>query len=193
MISLRDVERQLEGYTAQPMPDRDDASRAAVACILREEGTTEVLLIRRTEVPGDPWSGHMAFPGGRMEPEDERLLDTAVRETCEEVGVDLSRQAKLLGRLDDLQAMAKGQPVDLVVRPFVFWLCDSRRLTLNEEVAEAFWAPLAPLVSGAADTVRPYRFGEQTLDLPAYQVGRHVVWGLTYRMLRSLFAVTSGD
>lgn len=164
-------------------------SHAAVACILRNPEALEVLLIRRTEVPGDPWSGHMAFPGGRMEPGDPDLLATAVRETREEVGIDLETSAELLGHLDDLQAMAKGQPVDLIIRPFVFWLDHPSLLTPNDEVAEALWSPLDPLVQGKADTTRPYPFRGQTLDLPAYAVGPHIVWGLTYRMLRSLFAL----
>jgi hypothetical protein len=104
----------------------------------------------------------------------------------------LAAQAELLGRLDDLQAMAGGHSINLIIRPFVFWLRKASPLTLNEEVAEALWAPLAPLASGDADTIRPYRFQGQTLDLPAYRVGPHVVWGLTYRMLRSLFALTAG-
>ena len=87
----------------------NEIKRAAVATILREglEGP-EVLLIRRAENPRDPWSGHMAFPGGREAPEDRDLLATAVRETHEEVGLDLQRSAHLLGRLDALPAVARG-------------------------------------------------------------------------------------
>ena len=88
--------------------------------------------------------------------------------------------------------MAGGHAINLIIRPFVFWLREPSPLTRNDEVAETLWTPLVPLASGQADTVRPYPFRRQTLDLPAYRVGPHIVWGLTYRMLRSLFALTSG-
>src|SRR5574340_1202394 len=98
-------------------------ARAAVAVVLREAGGgTEFVAIRRSERVGDPWSGHMALPGGRQHPSDRDLLMTAARETQEEIGVDLARHARLLGRLDELTAMAWGQPIDLVISPFVFAL-----------------------------------------------------------------------
>lgn len=189
MLSLDQLRQQLERHEPQPLPDVPNANHAAVACILRERQELEVLLIRRTEMPGDPWSGHMAFPGGRQEPEDPDLLATAMRETREEVGVELDSEGELIGRLDDLQAMAGGLPVNLIIRPYVFALEEAAPLVLNTEVAEALWAPLGPLADGAADTTRPYRFQGTTLQLPGYRVGPHVVWGLTYRMLRSLFDV----
>lgn len=162
--------------------------RAAVAAILRShvEGP-EILLIRRAERLGDPWSGQMAFPGGRASLEDSDLVSTAVRETREEVGLDLRDRAEILGRLDDLPAIARARPTGLVIAPFVFALRKESSLALNHEVAEALWTPLEPLVSGAAATTFAYRLEDQTLSLPALQVGPHVVWGLTYQMLRMLF------
>ena len=91
------------------------------------------------------------------------------------VGLDLDARGELLGRLDDLQAMAGGHRSNLVIRRFEFWLDADHPLTLNEEVAKALWAPLAPLADGRADTVRPYSFEGRTLSLPAFQVGPHVV------------------
>src|SRR5215471_21768996 len=89
----------------RPATLRGDERFAAVAAILRDrEGEAEVLLIRRAQKTGDPWSGHMAFPGGRQDPSDLDLLHTAVRETQEEVGLELSPGRNLIGRLDDLPA-----------------------------------------------------------------------------------------
>lgn len=163
---------------------------AAVAAVLRPGPRgDEVLFIRRAEHPSDPWSGHMAFPGGRRDPGDESLLDTARRETLEELGLDLSAEAPLLGSLDDLEAYARGRPTGLVIRPFVFRLEGAPTMTPNEEVAEVIWAPMAPLLSGAADTTRPYVLGGQTLHFPGWSVQGRVVWGLTYQMMQMMFSL----
>lgn len=186
-FSLDHVRRRLKRHEPHRTPEAPELHRAAVAAILRYRGDAEILLIRRSEQPGDPWSGHMAFPGGRSDPTDDITQDTAERETREEVGLDLTRQAELLGRLDDLTAMARGRTINLVVEPFVYLLHDDVELTLNEEVDEALWTQLAPMQRGELDCTRPYSFEGQLLQLPAYQVGPHVVWGLTYRMLTLLF------
>lgn len=194
MFSLQHVEQRLSSHEPSLLKELPNSRRAAVAAILREGRSLDILLIRRSEQPGDPWSGHMAFPGGRSEPDDADLLSTAIRETREEVGIDLGAQAKLLGQLDDLQAMARGHWIDLVITPFVFQLDEPVELTPNGEVDETIWAPLEPLASGQADTTRPYSFEGHSLDLPGFQVETHIVWGLTYRMLCAFFELLrSGD
>jgi 8-oxo-dGTP pyrophosphatase MutT (NUDIX family) len=164
--------------------------RAAVATILRDglDGP-EVLLIRRAEHPQDPWSGHMAFPGGRECPSDRDLLATAVRETREEMSLDLERSGRLLGRLHHLPAVARGRRVGLTIAPYVFELTGEAVLSPNHEVSEFLWTPLSPLMRGAFATTIPYEFEGQRVLLPAHEVQGRVVWGLTYRMLESLFAL----
>lgn len=164
------------------------ARRAAVAAVLRErEHGPELLFIRRAEHPNDPWSGHMAFPGGREDPTDPDLLATAVRETREEVALDLVRSARLLGRLDELPAVARGRRTGLTIAPYVFELTEEAHLLGNYEVAEIVWAPLEPLFRGDFATTFPYEIGGQRMDLPAHDVGGRLVWGLTHRMLEGLF------
>ncbi|MDB4985323.1 MAG: hypothetical protein JWN04_501 [Myxococcaceae bacterium] len=165
--------------------------RAAVALIIRPDGVQgpEVLFIRRAEHPQDPWSGHMAFPGGREEPSDGELLQTALRETREEVSLDLGKLARLLGRLDELPAVARGRRTGLTIAPFVFELTGPAEPQLNGEVAEVVWAPLEPLFQGDRATTFPYDLAGQQLELPAHDVAGRVVWGLTHRMLESLFAL----
>lgn len=168
---------------------KDPVKRAAVASVLRPgDAGPEVLFIRRAEHPSDPWSGHMAFPGGRQDPGDHDLLATARRETLEEVGLDLGG-AELLGRGDDLEAIAKGKRAGLVVRPFVFWAPE--RLDVGPfdatEVAEALWAPIAPLLRGERDTTHPYVHEGRQLTFPAFDVEGRIVWGLTHRMLTAFF------
>jgi len=189
ILGLSDVRSVLEGRAALELPEHENW--AAVAILLREGASgTEVLFIRRAEHPTDPWSGHMAFPGGRQEAGDASLLATAMRETREEVGLDLSRQAEHIGQLDDLQAVARGVPQETVIRPFVFEVHRQSPLRVQErEVAEALWAPLLPLYRGEADAVRPYQWQGAQIDFPAYDVSGRLVWGLTYQMLRSFFRI----
>lgn len=189
MLGLPDVRAVLQERAARELAEHD--KWAAVAMLLREtDAGPEVLFIRRAEHPQDPWSGHMAFPGGRQHDEDATLLETAIRETREEVGLDLSSHALHIGQLDDLQAIARGKPQETVIRPFVFEVRGDSPVRADErEVAEALWAPLLPLYRGEADTVRPYRWHGTQIDFPAYDVRGRVVWGLTYQMLRSFFRI----
>jgi len=174
-----------------PAAPNAKSRRAAVAVIIRVDGENgpEVLFIRRSEHPQDPWSGHMAFPGGREEPHDADLLQTALRETREEVALDLEAHAQLLGRLDELPAVARGRRTGLTIAPFVFELTGSSALELNGEVAEVVWAPLEPLFQGERATTYPYDIAGQHFELPAHDVAGRIVWGLTHRMLESLFAL----
>ena len=161
--------------------------RAAVALIFRagEDGRPELLFIKRAEYPGDPWSGQVAFPGGREEHGDASLADTAMRETREETGIDLDRDSRIIGTLDDLYPRSIRLPA-ISVRPFVFALERSEPLTLSSEVALAFWIPFGSLATTDAwreDTV--FASGIQ-LNARVFRHQDHVIWGLTERILAQL-------
>jgi 8-oxo-dGTP pyrophosphatase MutT (NUDIX family) len=134
----------------------------------------------------------MALPGGRHHPSDPDVHHTALRETLEEVGIDLARDAALLGRLDDLPAIARGRRMGLTIAPFVFVLDHCRGLSLNHEVVEALWAPLDPLYRGEWDTIKEYELDGARYQLPAWNVDGRIVWGLTHRMLSELFRIVRG-
>ncbi len=157
--------------------------QAAVALVLAPgtgpEGL-ELLLIKRAENPSDPWSGQMALPGGRWEPGDLSLLDTAVRETKEEIGLDLAL-AKLLGELDDLKPRTRTLP-QLIVRPFAFGLASKPPLSPSPEVALCLWVPLKELLAqGSRQEVKIPSVGR---NFPAYLVGGgYPVWGMTERIV----------
>jgi 8-oxo-dGTP pyrophosphatase MutT (NUDIX family) len=177
--------------TTESLVEGPRQGRAAVAIVLRDvEHGPEVLLIRRAERVGDPWSGHMAFPGGREDPVDDSLLSTAIRETREELALDLSTNGRLLGPLSELPAVARGRRVGMTIAPFLFELTNEVPLAYHpEEVAEAIWVPLDPLMHGRLrTTVAREGDGERTL-VPAHDVDGRIVWGMTYRMLESLFAL----
>ena len=161
--------------------------RAAVALVLRDGPSgVELLFSRRAEHPEDPWSGQMAFPGGRAEPGDADLLATAVRETEEEIGVDLSREAEYLGPLDEVHAMARLRPVDLAIAPYVFRLRGQTPIEHNHEVRSVHWIPLDELVRQERRSVMDYAYQGATLQFPCLRVEDVVIWGLTYRMFVGL-------
>ena len=163
------------------------STRAAVAAILRgEEEDLELLFMRRAEHEGDPWSGHISFPGGRAEPGEGDPLHTAVRETAEETGIDLDRDAELLGPLDEIRAMARGRPVDLSIAPFVFRLLRRVEGTPNHEVVSLHWLSLARLLAAECRSTMEYEGEGTRLELPCLRLDELVIWGLTYRMFDNL-------
>ena len=126
--------------------DLEGAMRyAAIALVLRptDEGDSDLLMIKRAEVERDPWSGHVACPGGRMDPTDRDLEHTAIRETWEETGIDLSRDGRILGTLDDITPRTPTLP-PIVIRPFVAVVRPDVTIVESPEVAEAFWVPMGP-------------------------------------------------
>jgi 8-oxo-dGTP pyrophosphatase MutT (NUDIX family) len=164
-------------------------NRAAVAVVLRERlGTTEVLLIERALREGDPWSGHMAFPGGRIEPGDASTRGAASRETFEEVGLALSG-ADYLGRVADRVGNPRIQS-RLIISAHAFHLQEEQAFRLEQsEVQDAFWFPLAEmhaderLIDYAVPQMPKVRFPGILVGEP----GRHIVWGLTYGFLEDFF------
>ncbi len=169
--------------------------RAAVAALLRydQPNRPSVLLMRRAESPGDRWSGHISFPGGKEEAQDQTLLDTAVRETREELGVELQQCSRFLGPLDPVHAMSKGQVLQTVIWPFVFVQTQAPDLRLGEEAAHAFWLPLAQALSGALDSNYIYDPQGAQISLPCWRYQGEVIWGLTFKMLQSLLALVRDD
>jgi len=161
--------------------------KAAVALIFRagQNGSPELLFIKRAEYPGDPWSGQIAFPGGRQESGDTSLQETAIRETREETGIDLAREGMLIGVLDDLRPRTVRLPA-VVVRPYVAVLERSEPLELSPEVALAFWIPFGTLAHKDAwreDTV--FARGVQ-INARVFQHEDHIIWGMTERILAQL-------
>jgi 8-oxo-dGTP pyrophosphatase MutT (NUDIX family) len=166
---------------------------AAIAMVIRptEHGDPELLLIKRAEHDQDPWSGHIACPGGRKDPTDRDLEHTAIRETWEETGVDLERDGRILGTLDDIAPRSPTLP-PLVIRPFVAVVKPEVTLVESPEVAEAFWVPLTAVREKAAwgrAFVSIRDVGEREVDV--FRHGEHTVWGLTHRALSQFVELLS--
>lgn len=175
---------------ARHVPERFPPSRsnAAVAVIVApDRAGTRLLLIRRAEREGDPWSGHLSFPGGKLDPADAGLREAAERETHEEVGLDLSR-AERIGQLDDLRGVA----VPINVSAFVYAVADVVPLETSDEVREAFWVPLDQLLDSRRHVTDTFEYQGNALDLPAIELGDEggpPLWGLTYHFLEQFFAL----
>ena len=180
----------LKSHSAVGADNKDGIRRAAVALIIRagDNGAPELLFIKRSEYPADPWSGQVAFPGGREEASDPTLTDTAIRETREETGIDLVRDATVIGTLDDLRPQTVRLPA-VIVRPYVVLLNRFEPLVLSDEVALAFWVPLQSLKDASLwrDTVVLAR-GVQ-LSMRGFHHQGHVIWGMTERILAQLLAL----
>ena len=159
--------------------------RAAILLALRErtDGEPELLMIKRADADGDPWSGHIACPGGRMEPGDHDLAATAVRETWEETGVDVSRHGRLLGHLDELQPRSSMLP-PIVIRPYVALVRANVEIVPSLEVASAFWVPIAALREEGAWGMGLVTMRGARRRVSTFTHGEHTVWGLTERALR---------
>jgi 8-oxo-dGTP pyrophosphatase MutT (NUDIX family) len=181
LITLAAVRRALAGH--HPQPAAAAGARPAAVSLVLVDGPAgaEILMIKRAERAGDPWSGQIAFPGGRQDPEDRDLLATAVRETREETGVDLAA-AERLGVLDDLVPVTVTLP-PVIVRPFVFAVPRRPAVTTNVEVQRAFWVALARLSEPAVQSRLTITLRDGMRTLPAYRLGEDIVWGMTERIL----------
>jgi 8-oxo-dGTP pyrophosphatase MutT (NUDIX family) len=193
---LRLLAADLRAHPGRPETDEGDPARAAVAILLRaapshESRVTkhapslELLLIQRAVRDGDPWSGQIALPGGRRGPEDATLQDTAIRETFEETGLDLTTDGIVLGMLDELRPRTPVLP-PIIVTPFVGVIAGDKPLQISDELADAFWVPWSTFEDPTRLDESTVRVRGASWTVTSYLVGEHVVWGMTERMLRQL-------
>lgn len=173
-------------------PHDEGVMEAAVALVLKPgaSGELELLLIKRADFEGDPWSGHVALPGGRREPGDHSLEQTAVRETWEETSIDIARDGRIIGALDELSPRTPTAR-RLVVQPFVAAVVSDVTIVESPEVAAAFWVPLSALRTETAWITAEVSAQGHQLSVPAFSHGDYVVWGLTERILRTFLALTA--
>jgi 8-oxo-dGTP pyrophosphatase MutT (NUDIX family) len=167
--------------------ESETTRRAAVAILLRAQG--EVLLMRRIEREGDRWSGQIGLPGGHRDEGDPDLVATARRETQEEVGLDLAREAELVGALPAVQAKARGYLLPMWITPVVFAARGALAPVPGPEASEVFWFPLERARRGELAWTHRYLRGDEERVLPAWRLDERVVWGLTYEILSGFLRV----
>ncbi len=163
----------------RPPRSIEGGRRAAVLLLLFDRGDRVHTLLTKRSDDLPLHSGQIALPGGRIEPQDASLWETALRETEEEVGVPRNR-VEPVGRLDDVETMA----TSFVITPFVGVLGEAP-VTRAEvsEVARIIEAPLDELV--AADARLPERPTIATLRYPLFGED---IWGATARILTAFIA-----
>jgi 8-oxo-dGTP pyrophosphatase MutT (NUDIX family) len=183
------LEQLLSTRPAQRIERNDFRREAAVALLLRPHEQLELLLIKRAQVARDPWSGHMALPGGRRADADPDLIATALRETEEEVGVPLERIGTYLGALDEVAPVTPRLP-PLIIAPFVVAVPEATEAVANAaEVDFAVWVPLPVLREPGAAGEMLIHFEGGSQPFPSLRYGEHLIWGLTLRILMQFFDV----
>ncbi|MBW2230405.1 MAG: CoA pyrophosphatase [Deltaproteobacteria bacterium] len=185
MTTLCHIRDRLQAHRPERV-GREHLAQASVAVVLRDAPSgPEIVFIERARRDGDPWSGQMAFPGGRMESGDPTSRAAAERETFEEVGVSLAG-ADHLGLLAELQGNPRFERSRLVVSAHIYHVTDPAPFVLEQrEVHDALWFPLAELL----DPERHVEYRSPRAangSFPGIVVGepdRQVVWGLTYHFV----------
>jgi 8-oxo-dGTP pyrophosphatase MutT (NUDIX family) len=178
------LRRALAAYPSRAAAAQPGWREAAVAVVVRPGPTLELLLIRRAERATDPWSGHVALPGGTRAPGDTDLRATAFRETEEETGVALNRIGTLLGRLDPVAPVSPRLP-PILIAPFVVAVpAGTPAVPDLREVQSALWVPVPSLLDTASASHILIDVGADRVRFPALQVDGHEIWGLTLRILR---------
>ena len=190
-LTIDQITHRLAGHHPIILPP-GTGTQASVAFILRDsEQGPEGLFIERATRDGDPWSGNVGFPGGRVEPEDGSLRETAERETREEIGLDLTRR-KHLGRLSDIA----GAHLPVRVACFVYLITGEPPLLLSDEVTEAFWVPLVALTAPERRITAKILFRNRNVTTPAIilpQPDKPLLWGITYRLVREFLEIMGGE
>jgi 8-oxo-dGTP pyrophosphatase MutT (NUDIX family) len=178
------LERALAGRTPQPAERDEPFKEAAVALIIRPcaNDDAELLFIRRSLRAGDPWSGQIGLPGGRFEPADASLEETALRETFEEVGLDLRAEGRVLGMLDEIRPRTPVLP-PIIVRPYVVVVERTPDLVLSDEVAEVRWVRVSELFVPGARVSTTVSVRDLRMRVDAFQHGDFTIWGMTERIL----------
>jgi 8-oxo-dGTP pyrophosphatase MutT (NUDIX family) len=179
---LHALRAALARHNATPGPPDSSLSEAAVLLALRTTDPLELLLIQRAEKEGDPWSGHMALPGGRREPHDAGLLATALRETHEETAI-LVPPTDVIGALKEVRPSYRRR-FSILIAPFVAVVPPGTRAVPSPaEVETALWVPLSHLASDSAVDEILIELEEGSTTFPALSYQDYVIWGLTHRII----------
>ena len=171
---------------AEPLPSK----RAAVAISLRlGVAGPEMLMIQRAVREGDPWSGHMGFPGGRKDASDATDVACAKRETLEEIGFDLDTYGELICQLSDVNTGWRADRPEMLVAPFIFRVDSTPDFELNHEVDDTLWVPLSFLLDDANRSRHQWDWRGEVLESDAFTYDNRLIWGLSLMMIDELLEI----
>jgi 8-oxo-dGTP pyrophosphatase MutT (NUDIX family) len=180
-VDLQSLRRILAERERVALPDGDAVRCAVLVPLIPAADAYRVLYTRRTEHLPDH-RGQVAFPGGKHAPSDPALLDTALREADEEVGID-PQSVEVLGRLDDVTTLAERY----VVTPFVGVLQPEIQFRPNPaEVADVFTVSLKELADPDFQGTQPRTWDGMIYEVDVIMAGTHNIWGLTLRITQNL-------
>ncbi|MGB1272785.1 MAG: NUDIX hydrolase [Luminiphilus sp.] len=169
-----------------PVPSK----RAAVAITVRSGVSgPEILMIQRAVRQGDPWSGHMGFPGGRKDESDASDMACAKRETREEIGFDLDIYGELVCQLSDVNTGWRADRPEMLVAPFVFKVGSTPVFELNHEVDDTLWVPLSFLLNDANRSRHQWDWRGEVLESDAFTFDDRLIWGLSLMMIDELLQI----
>jgi 8-oxo-dGTP pyrophosphatase MutT (NUDIX family) len=189
---FHELRRVFAQYSPSTAERYQGVREAAVALLIRPGEELELLLIKRAEHETDPWSGHVALPGGRRDDADEDLLRTAMRETEEEVGVPLRTGGELIGRLDEVSPRHPRLP-PIIIAPFIFAVpLDTTPVIDSREVEAAIWVPFSALRDESATSEILITLEGGSRAFPSLIYGDYVIWGLTHRILTRFLEIIDG-
>jgi 8-oxo-dGTP pyrophosphatase MutT (NUDIX family) len=170
----------------EPLPSK----RAAVAISVRSGVSgPEILMIQRAVRQGDPWSGHMGFPGGRKDESDASDMACAKRETREEIGFDLDIYGELVCQLSDVNTGWRADRPEMLVAPFVFKVASTPVFELNHEVDDTLWIPLSFLLNDANRSRHQWDWRGEVLESDAFTFDDRLIWGLSLMMIDELLQI----
>ena len=174
---------------AEPLPSK----RAAVAISLRSGVSgPEILMIQRAVREGDPWSGHMGFPGGRKDTSDVTDVACAKRETREEISFDLDTHGELVCQLSDVNTGWRADRPEMLVAPFIFKVDSTPSFELNHEVDDTLWIPLNFLLDDANRGRHQWDWRGEVLESDAFTYDGRLIWGLSLMMIDELLEIIGG-
>jgi len=186
------LSERLQNYQPRRLPGRQWVARCGVVLLIADQGTggtgdgPALLMMRRAERHGDPWSGHVSFPGGRVDAADASTRAAALRELHEETGIALTRSLKPIGRLSDLLTREHARLRPMVVSPYVYRSPKALKLRPGVEAAGLWWEPLANLCDPARRESISWRVAGLPLPAPSVRVNGATLWGLSLMMVNEL-------
>jgi 8-oxo-dGTP pyrophosphatase MutT (NUDIX family) len=183
--SIPHLSHRLEKHKPKHLPLEGFTSSAVLVPIVYGDARWNVLYTRRTHRVRDH-KNQISFPGGVREKRDNSLIETALRETEEEIGLD-PEAVKVLGRLRDLYT-----PTGYRITPVVGLICDRPRLKPNpDEIDEIFQVPLSHLMDKKNMKLQKAEFFGKAFDLPFFNFRHYIIWGATGRITRDFIELCS--
>ena len=192
---LEALSARLQAHRARRLPGRHWVVRGGVVLLIAERGPGAVeapalLMMRRAERAGDPWSGQVSFPGGRVQPDDADTRAAALRELSEETGLRPDASFVPIGRLSDLLTREHGRNRPMVVTPYVYRVPRALAVAPGAEAARLWWEPLATLIDPARRHRLHWRVAGLPLPFSSIEVSGARLWGLSLMMVKELVRAT---